>query len=80
MEVDTNGDIAQRERGIGTLRMEGKFAILVAIPEHTTLRELYHLVAYHRLTLGKIRLVEREVNLLTAHDAHCHIWLLAIII
>ena len=37
VEIDTDGYVAQRERGVGTLRMEGEFAVLVAVPEHTAL-------------------------------------------
>ena len=37
VEVDTDGYVAQRKRGVGTLRMEGELAVLVAVPKHTAL-------------------------------------------
>ena len=80
VEVDTDGYVAQRERGVGTLRMEGELAVLVAVPKHTALREFYHLLAQHLFALGKIRFVEREMNLLRTHDAHHYVGLLTIII
>ena len=60
--------------------MESQLAVLIAIPKHATLGELHDLLTHHGLALGKIRLVEREVNLLTADDAHGDVGLLSIII
>ena len=60
--------------------MEGKRTVLIAVPEHTSLGEFHFLFARNHLALGKVRLVEREVNLLTAHDAHRDIRLFTIII
>ena len=60
--------------------MEGKRTVLIAVPEHTSLGEFHFLLARNQFALGKVRLVEREVNLLTAHDAHRDIRLLTVII
>lgn len=76
MEIDTNGDIVQRERSLITLRSEGKFAILIAPPEDTTLAELHLLIAGERLTLSSIRSVEGEGNLLGRNDADRDVGLL----
>ena len=78
MEVDAYGHVAEREGGVGALRMEGERAVLVAVPQDAALGERHFLFARHHLALGKIRLVEREVNLLSAHDAHVHVGLFAL--
>ena len=70
MEIDTNGDIEQRERSIGTGRCEGQLAILVAIPQNTAFRELYRLLAFYCLTLGCIGRIQCKLNLLAADNAY----------
>ena len=75
VEVDTDSHVVQREGGICRLRMEGQFAVLVAVPEHTAFTELHHLFACHRLALGLIGLVQGEAYLLPAHYAYSDIGL-----
>ena len=76
MEVHTNGHIIERERSIITLRMESKFTILVTIPQDTSLGELHGLFPFHLRTLGQIRFVEYEMNLLCRYDSDSHVRLL----
>ena len=45
---------------------------MVAVPQHTTLRETYLLLAFYQRALCHIRLVQREDNLLGRDDAHAH--------
>ena len=78
MEVDTNGDILQRERGTHALRTEGEVAIECATPQDTALGELYRLLAHNLFAFGHVGAVEREGDLLPRDDAHRNEWLLRI--
>ena len=62
MVVDAYGDIGKRERSILGNRREQEFTIVVAIPKQSTLRETHLLFATNLFALGKIRLVEEEVD------------------
>ena len=70
MEVDTDGDILKLERGVAGLRRERQVTILGAPPKNTTLGELNRLRSCDDLTLGHIRLVEGEGDLVGSHDAN----------
>ena len=66
----------QRERCVVALRSEGKLTILVAAPEDSTLGELHLLIAGKRLTLGGIRSIEGEGDLLGRDNADGDVGLL----
>ena len=70
MEVYADGHILQRERGIRTLWTEGEMTIQSASPQDAAFRELHHLLACNLLALGYIGTVQRESDLLSAHDAY----------
>ena len=76
VEVDPDGDIEERERGVRGSRRKGELAILVAIPENAAFGELHRLLAFDGLTLGGIGAIEGEVYLLTAHNTDRNRWLL----
>ena len=78
VEVDTNGDIFQRERGTHALWTEGEVTIERATPQDAALGELYRLLAHNLLAFGDVGAVEREGYLLTRDDAHRDEWLFGV--
>ena len=70
MEVDTDGDILQRERCIAFLWPEGKVTIECASPQNAALGELNGLLASDDLAFGDIRAVERERYFVGSDDAN----------
>ena len=69
VEVDTDGDVVERERSVALLRGESQLAVLVAIPQDAALAELHGLVAYDGFALGRVGRVQGKVNLLAADYA-----------
>ena len=80
VEVHADGYVADRERGVVALRMEGELTVKIAVPHDAALKELHLLLANHDFALSQIRLVQREMHLLGTHDAHGNLWFLLIII
>ena len=70
VEVDTYCDVVERERSVGRLWVECEFAVLHSVPLYSTFMEFYSLFALNKVALCHVRLVERERNLGSAHDAH----------
>ena len=60
--------------------MESQRTILVSVPKHTTFGEFHLLLTNHDFSLGEIRFVEYEMNLLRTHDSNSYFRLLTIII
>ena len=77
MEVDTDGDILQFERGVVALRRERQVAVLRASPQNASLGEFYRLRTRDYFTLGYIRLIEGEGYLIGRDDTNGDIRLLA---
>ena len=76
MEIDADGNVRQRERGIGTLGGKRQLTILVAIPQDAAFREGHRLLPLYALAFGHVRTIEGEVYLLTADNTHLDRWLL----
>ena len=64
MEVHTNGNIVERERGFGGLWGEGEVTVLRASPHDASLAELYCLRTCDGFTLGHIVAIKHEGDLL----------------
>ena len=75
MEVNADGHIVERERGIVGLWGKCQVTILGAAPQDATIAELYHLIACNHLALSHVRLVQTERNLLATHDTNSHVGL-----
>ena len=56
------------------LRREEQFAILLAVPEDAPFGQFHFLVALPGLALGQEGGVQREADLLPAHDAYAYLW------
>ena len=72
VEVNADGHVVERERGILGVETEGEFAILIATPKNTSLGELHRLFALKGLALGGVWGIEEEGYLLSAHYSHLH--------
>ena len=80
MEVDTDDDVFKRERILLTAGLKAQFLIFFAVPANSTIVERNRLSSLSHSAVHLIAAIEREVDGLTAHDAHLYAGLSAKIV